>query len=158
MPNWVDVSFDCRPLRTIGRLDVPLDASPKFRQFCERVKSAIERHGSFNTYYLYNGRCAFHLTNDPNSGTIEYRFEGTAFTDEADERTIRCDLAVEEAGDTCDWLTQPIDDWLRATVERAVRVEFDRYISAGDLSKAVERINQLQSQTDEAGGFVGMFL
>jgi hypothetical protein len=158
MPNWVDVSFDCRPLRTIGRLDIPLDASPKFRQFCERVKSAIERHGSFNTYYLYNGRCAFHLTNDANIGTIEYRFEGTAFTDEADERTMRCDLAVEEAGDTCDWLTQPIDDWLRATVERAVRVEFDRYIAAGDLSKAVERITQLQAQTDEAGGFVGMFL
>ena len=158
MPNWVDVSFDCRPLRTIGRLDIPLDASPKFRQFCERVKSAIERHGSFNTYYLYNGRCAYHLTNDPNIGTIEYRFEGTAFTDEADERTMRCDLAVEEAGDTCDWLTQPIDDWLRATVERAVRVEFDRYIAAGDLSKAVERITQLQAQTDEAGGFVGMFL
>lgn len=158
MPNWVDVSFDCRPLRTIGRLDIPLDASPKFRQFCERVKSAIERHGSFNTYYLYNGRCAYHLTNDPNIGTIEYRFEGTAFTDEADERTMRCDLAVEEAGDTCDWLTQPIDDWLRATVERAVRVEFDRYIAAGDLSKAVERITQLQAQADEAGGFVGMFL
>jgi hypothetical protein len=158
MPNWVDVSFDCRPLRTIGRLDVPLDASPKFRQFCERVKSAIERHGSFNTYYLYNGRCAYHLSNDPNVGTIEYRFEGTAFTDEADERTVRCDLNVDDAGDTCDWLTQPIDDWLRATVERSVRVEFDRYISAGDLSKAVERIIQLQAQADEAGGFVGMFL
>lgn len=158
MANWVDVSFDCRPLRTIGRLDVPLDASPKFRQFCERVKSAIERHGSFNTYYLYNGRCAYHLTNDPNVGTIEFRFEGTVFTDEADARTVRCDLNVDEVGDTCDWLTQPIADWLRATVERAVRVEFDRYISAGDLSKAVERIAQLQAQADEAGGFVGLFL
>ncbi|RIK74454.1 MAG: hypothetical protein DCC68_23030 [Planctomycetota bacterium] len=158
MANRVDVSFDCRPLRTVGRLDIPLDASPKFRQFCERVKSAIERHGSFNTYYLYNGRCAYHLTNDPNVGTIEFRFEGTAFTDEVDAKTVRCDLSVEEAGDTCDWLTQPISDWLRATVERSVRVEFDRYIAAGDLSKAVERIAQLQAQADEAGGFVGMFL
>ncbi|MEX2186977.1 MAG: hypothetical protein WD875_09300 [Pirellulales bacterium] len=158
MSPWVDISFDCRPLRTIGRLDVPIDASPKFRQFCERIKSAIERHGSFNTYYLYNGRCAFHLTNDANVGTIEFRFEGTAFTDEADQKTVRCDLAVEEAGDTCDWLTQPIADWLRASVERAVRVEFDCYIAAGDLSKAVDRINQLQAQADEAGGFVGMFL
>lgn len=32
MDRFVDISFDCLPLRSIGRMDVPLDASPKFRE------------------------------------------------------------------------------------------------------------------------------
>jgi len=39
-----------------------------------------------------------------------------------------------------------------------VLVEFDRYIQAGDLEKAQQRIAQLQAESDEAGGFVGMYL
>jgi hypothetical protein len=156
---WVEIAFDCRPLRTIGRLDVPIDASPKFQQMCERIKASLEKHGSYNTYYLYNGRCTYHLTNHDDKGRIEFRFEGTVFTDETDEHTVRGDLTVVElVRETCDWLIQPVVDWFHQTVERSVRVEFDRYIAAGDLNKTLERIAQLQSQTEQSGGFVGMFL
>ena len=54
MDRWVEISFDCLPLRGIGRLDIPMDASPKYQQRCERIKDAMERHGSFNSYFLYN--------------------------------------------------------------------------------------------------------
>ena len=27
MKQWIEISFDCLPLRTIGRLDIPLDAA-----------------------------------------------------------------------------------------------------------------------------------
>jgi hypothetical protein len=158
MSAWVEIQFDCRPLRTIARLDIPLDASPKFRQLCERIKSAIDRHGSYNTYYLYNGRCVYHLTNDATLGRIEFRVEGTVFTDESDQRTVRCDLDVELVSETCDWMTEPVVAWFRQTVERSLQVEFDRYIAAGDLNKALERIARLQAETEQAGGYVGMFL
>ena len=29
MDRWVEISFDCLPLRSVGRLDIPMDASPK---------------------------------------------------------------------------------------------------------------------------------
>ena len=29
---YVDISFDCLPLRSVTRLDVPIDASPKYRE------------------------------------------------------------------------------------------------------------------------------
>lgn len=156
--RWVEISFDCVPLRTIGRLDIPLDASPKFRQQCERVKGAMEKHGSYNTYYLYAARCKFHLTNHPESGMLEFRFEGTVLTDPTDTATDRTDLNVELIKETCDWLTAPIVQWFHESVAHAVRVEFDRYIEAGDLQKTKERIAQLQAQTDQDGGYVGMYL
>ena len=40
----------------------------------------------------------------------------------------------------------------------AVAVEFDRFIKAGDLAKAKQRIEQIQSASDDAGGFLGMYL
>ncbi|MGD9645343.1 MAG: hypothetical protein AB7U73_06495, partial [Pirellulales bacterium] len=80
MPRYVDIEFDCLPLRSVGRLDIPLDASPAYRARCERIKHAIETHGSHNTYFLYNANCKFHLTNDPALGMLEFRFEGTALT------------------------------------------------------------------------------
>ena len=76
MDRWVEISFDCLPLRSVGRLDIPIDASPKYRQRCERIKRALEKHGSHNTYYLYNAECRFHLTNDPALGMATFRFEG----------------------------------------------------------------------------------
>ena len=41
---------------------------------------------------------------------------------------------------------------------KAVEIEFDRYIAAGDLAQTVERIAKLQTASDERGGFVGMYL
>lgn len=158
MSHYVDISFDCLPLRAVGRLDIPLDASPKYRQRCMHIKQAIEAHGSFNTYFLYNAECVFHLTNDENVGMLHFRFEGTVLTDEVDERARSCDLQVELVRETCDWLTAPIVNWFAETVPHAVRVEFDQYIAAGDLARAHQRAAQMQSQIEEAGGYLGMFL
>lgn len=158
MNHWVEITFDCLPLRSVVRLDVPLDASPKFQAFCARVKAAIGKHGQFNAFYLYNGRCTYHLTNREDLGMIQFRFEGTALTDEEDRHTVTCDLDVGLLRDTCDWLSEPIVEWLRETVLRSVSVEFDRYIEAGDLEQTRQRIEKLQAAADEAGGFIGMYL
>jgi hypothetical protein len=158
MNRWVDITFDCLPLRTVGRLDIPLDASPKYRALCERVKAAIERHGSHNSYYLHNARCVYHLTNQDDVGMLEFRFEGTVLTDAEDVHTQRSDLEVELVRETCEWLTEPIVHWFSETVHRAVNAEFDRYIEAGDLQQAKERIERIQAASDEAGGFLGMYL
>jgi hypothetical protein len=158
MTQYVEISFDCLPLRSITRLDIPLDASPRFRQRCERILHAIRNHGTFNTYYLYNAKCVYHLTNLPELGMLEFGFEGTVMTDDTDQHTRHSDLQVELLRETCDWLTQPIVAWFETTVAHAVHVEFNRYIAAGDLQKAVQRIERLQAAQDEKGGFVGMYL
>jgi hypothetical protein len=158
MARSVDISFDCLPLRSIGRTDIPLDASPEFRARCERILQALARHGAHNAYYLYNAACAFHLSNQADFGMIEFRFEGTALTDESDQKTLLCDLHVELVRETCDWLTEPAVAWFTDTVPIVVRVEFDKYVAAGDLEQTVARIQKLQSETDQHGGFVGMYL
>lgn len=158
MEQYVDIRFDCLPLRSIGRLDIPLDASPKYRARCERIKQALETHGSHNTYYLYNAKCVYHLTNNPEIGMIELAFDGTAITDPTDEKTLSCDLQVELVRETCDWLTEPIVAWFRETVQHVITVEFDRFIAAGDLAQTVQRIERLQSESDQHGGFLGMYL
>lgn len=156
--NWVEIEFDCLPLRTVTRLDVPVDASPKYEQFILRVKDAIERHGTLNSYYLYQAHCRYHLTNDPERGMVGFRFEGTVLTDQDDRRTMQTDLTVDLEQETCSWLTEPLVERLAESVEHAVMVEFDRYIEAGDLEQTRQRIERLQAESDQAGGFVGMYL
>ena len=158
MDHFVDITFDCLPLRSVGRLEIPLDASPVYRQRCERVKGALEKHGSHNSYFLYNARCIYYLTNDPAIGRLEFGFDGTLLTDDTDTRSVRTDLDVKLTGDTCDWLTEPVVQWFEVAVQRAVLAEFDRYIAAGDLEKAQQRVDKAQSESDDAGGFVGMYL
>jgi hypothetical protein len=60
--------------------------------------------------------------------------------------------------ETCDWLTEAIVAWFKTCVEHAAAVEFDRYIAAGDLDRTIERIEMIQTQTDQQGGYVGMYL
>lgn len=158
MNRYVDITFDCLPLRSVGRLDIPIDASPKYRARCERIKRAIDEFGSHNTYFLYNAACTFHLTNDAELGAIQFRFEGTALTDDTDQRTVNCHLEVELVRETCDWLTEPIVRWFQETVPRSVAVEFDRYIAAGDLKQTVERVARMQAESEGRGGFLGMYL
>jgi hypothetical protein len=158
MDRWVEITFDCLPLRSVGRLDIPLDASPKYRALCERIKQAIETHGNHNTYYLYNAQCTYHLTNEADYGMLQFGFEGTVMTDQTDLKTDRCELAVELSRETCDWLTETIVQWFHVSVRHSVRCEFDRYIAAGDLQRARERIEKLRAASDEAGGYVGMYL
>ncbi|GIW91417.1 MAG: hypothetical protein KatS3mg109_1849 [Pirellulaceae bacterium] len=158
MASWVEVTFDCLPLRAIPRIDIPLDATPQYRALCERLKRAIEQHGTFNTYYLYNARAVYHLTNHPVRGMLEFTFEGTVFTDEQDTRTVRADLDVQLVRETVEWLVQPVVDWFRETVTHTVLVEFDRYIAAGDLEKARQRMERIQQEMERHGGYLGMYL
>ena len=37
MNRFVEITFDCLPLRSIPRLDIPIDASPRYRKFLEDV-------------------------------------------------------------------------------------------------------------------------
>ena len=158
MNRWVDISFDCLPLRSVGRLDIPLDASPKYRSHCERIRDAMAKHGSHNAYFIYNGRCTYHLANSNSEGVIEFEYEGTVLTNEDDQAAKRCDLKVNLRGETCNWLTEPIVEWFQQTVTQSMRVEFDRYIEAGDLSQTKKRIEQIQAASDDASGYVGMYL
>ena len=158
MERFVEISFECLPLRSVGRLDIPLDASPKFRELCERIKLAIGRHGSHNSYFLHDAECVFHLTNQADLGTLEFRFQGTVLTDPQDRETIATDLEVSLIRETCDWLTQPVVAWFNETVSKAVQVEFNRYIAAGDLEQTKKRIASLQAKADQEGGYLGMYL
>ena len=158
MNPFVEIVFDCLPLRSVERLDIPLDASPGFRARCERIKGAMEKHGMHNSYYLHHGRCVFRLTNDDKVGLIAMGFEGTVLTDGDDLKAVRVNLESQLSEETCDWLTAPIVAWFQETVQRAVMVEFDRYIAAGDLQKTIQRIAKLQETMDARGGFVGMGL
>ena len=158
MSLHVEITFDCVPLRSIGRLDVPIDASPAFRALCERVKEAVQRHGLHNTYYLHNARCTYRLTSDERIGMLQFGFEGSVLTDAEDRKTLRADLRVELLRETCDWLAEPIVAWFRETVHRAVIVEFDRYIAAGDLDRTIQRQETIQAESDAHGGFLGMGL
>ena len=140
------------------QIAIPADASPAFRSRLERVQRAISRHGTRNTYYLTNGSCTFQFTNDPNVGWVRFAVEGTVITDEADTKTVGSDLTVRLDKETCDWLTQPAVEWLSLTVTRAMETEFDRYIAAGDLARAQERLAREQAASDASGGFLGMNL
>ena len=159
MSNFVDISFDCLPLRSVPRFDAPLDdAPPEALEFARRVRRAVSKHGQFNTYFLHNAQCVFHLTNDEKIGMVAFQFEGTVLTDGDDLRTLGSDLEIELAGEVCDWLTADAVAWLEETVSHAVRVEFDRYICAGDLERTIERHEKLRAESDAGGGYLGMGL
>ncbi len=79
-------------------------------------------------------------------------------TDAADTRTVGSDLAIQLDKETCDWLTQQAVQWLTLSVKHAMEVEFDRYIAAGDLARAQERLAREQAVSDASGGFLGMNL
>ena len=154
----VAITFECTPLRSVPRLDIPLDASPGYRRRLEQMQRAGGRHGTRNAYYLTDGACTFRFTNEPDSGWVRFAFDGTVLTDELDAKTIGSDLGITIDLETCDWLTQPAVEWLKLSVKHAVEAEFDRYIAAGDLSRALERLAREQAASDAAGGYLGMNL
>jgi len=154
----VAITFDCTPLRAVQGLDAPPEASPGYRARVERMHRAAARHGTRNAYYLTGGTCAFRFTNDARTGWVRFTFEGTVLTDDGDGRCVGSDLDVRLDQETCDWLTQPAVAWLTLTVSHAVAAEFDRYIEAGDLDRAKERLAREQAASDAHGGFLGMNL
>lgn len=156
--NRVEIIFDCLPLRSISRLDIPLDASPGYILKLEAIQQAMEKHGTFNTYFLHNASCTFFVTNHPDVGQIKFAFQGTVTTDSEDRQTVSAALDVHLDSETCPWLTEPIVQWFATTVTESVKHEFDRYIAAGDLSKTAARIEELQKTQDSEGGYLGMYL
>ncbi len=154
----VDIAFDCLPLRSVTRLDPPLDASPGLVAKWERIKKAISEHGTHNTYYLHNAHCRFFVTNDPNCGMISFKFEGVLFTDENDASARSATLQVTIDQENISWLEQHVVRWFSETVSHAVCAEFDRYIGAGDPDRTRKRMEQLQQLIEQTGGFVGMHL
>ena len=126
MDRYVDIAFDCIPLRSMTRTDAPLDASPALTAKFERIKQAIAVHGTHNSYFLHNAVCRFFVTNDPNRGMIAFRFEGVVFTDESDCLAKHAELSVTLDKETCPWLEQHVVRWFSETVTQAVLVELDR--------------------------------
>lgn len=157
-PPPVVIRFDCTPLRAIAGVEVPAEASPRFRALFGRMQAAVAKHGTRNSYYLTNASCTFRFTNAPDSGWVTFAVEGTVLTDDLDTHTVGSDLTVTLAKETCDWLTQPAVAWLELSARRAVEGEFDRYIAAGDLGRTLERLARERADIDAAGGFLGMNL
>ncbi|MBL8890575.1 MAG: hypothetical protein JNL67_11410 [Planctomycetaceae bacterium] len=157
-PPRVDIEFDCLPLRSTAGRTLPLDASPGLERLWSQLRQAAEKHGTHNSYFLNRGRCRFHLTNHPQLGQVTFAFSGVVLTDGQDQRTVSSELHVELEQETCDWLEQPIVTWLAKTVIRAVEIEFDRYIHAGDLARTQQRLAELEQQAQSSGGYLGMYL
>jgi hypothetical protein len=155
MNQSVQITFDCLPLRSLGRLDPPLDAPADLAAFYARLRKAVQKHGQHNAYYLHRGLCTFHLTNDEQIGMVQFGFEGTLLTDAKDMKTLDGDLVVRLEAEVCEWLTAAGTEFLSETARHAVRVEFDRYITAGDLEKTIKRIEQLRAASESEGGFIG---
>jgi hypothetical protein len=158
MDRWVDITFNCLPLRSVACFSAPVDAPDDVAATYGKLRAAAQKHGLHNTYYLHAGRCVFHLTNHEQLGMIEFAFSGTVLTDAGDMHTLGCDLEVGLAGEACDWLVASVVDWFADTVREAVKVEFDRFIAAGDLDKTIQRLQQLQATSDAQGGFLGAWL
>lgn len=158
MNRWVEIAFRCLPLRSVTSFALPVDASAEMEQIYRNLRAAAQKHGLHNSYYLYDGSCIFHLTNHDQIGTITFSFAGAVLTDADDLHTLRSDLEVQLTGEVCEWLVAPVVDWFADTVRVAVKVEFDRFIAAGDLQKTIQRLEQLQAASDAQGGFLGAWL
>jgi hypothetical protein len=154
----VDVQFDCLPLRSVTRLDPPLDASPGLVAKWSRIKQAIDTHGTHNAYYLHNAFCRFYVTNNPSAGMIAFRFEGVLFTDATDTRAVNTKLNVTLDQENVSWLEQHVVKWFAETVSQAVIEEFNRFISHGDSEQTKRRLEKLEQSLQQSGGYLGMGL
>lgn len=160
MYNWgmdpvVDIAFDCLPLRSIARVDIPLDASPEFRARCERLKAALAAHENENAYYLYNTHCTYRLANSEIANVLRFTFDGTLVTDRSDCKSERADLAVELVAETCGGVPTAALEWLRSIVSQAVLVEFDRFIGEGHLTARKTELGDFEN-AGSVCGFAGM--
>ena len=155
MQPIVDIAFDCLPLRSVSRVDVPLDASPAFRARCEQLQRAIDAHGAANAYFLYNTRCVFRLANSDVANMVRFTFDGVVLTDRSDCRAERADLTIELTAETCGGISSEVLPWWRHVVEQAVLIEFDHFIAAGQLAERVTQLGKVDSVADLAG-FAGM--
>jgi hypothetical protein len=131
LPSVVDVEFECVPLRTIGRLDIPLDASDAQRRRASHMQSAINAYGVERTYFLQNARCVFRFANSDVVGVCRFEFEGVVRTDAGDRKCEDAILDVALVSETCGGVPAQVEAWLIDRVRQAVMIEFDRFIAAG---------------------------
>lgn len=155
MEPVVDIAFDCLPLRSLPRVDIPLDASPAFRSRCECLRKALDAHPGENAYYLYNTRCTYRLANSDIDNMLRFSFDGTLVTDRSDCKADRADLDIVLTAETCGGVPPAALDWLRGIVRQAVLIEFDRFISDGQLAARKHELSSLDSIAT-IGAFAGM--
>lgn len=147
----VDIAFDCLPLRTVSRLDVPLDASDSLRQRGERMKAAINTLGLERSYFLYNARCVFRFANSDVDGVCRFEFDGAVLTDAGDRKCERTMLEVRLVSETCGGVPREVETWLAERVRQAVAIEFDRFIAAGQLAASSRESGDPNSLGDISG-------
>jgi hypothetical protein len=141
----VDIAFDCFPLRSVSRLDIPLDASDAFRRRAEKMKAAINAWGADRSYFLYNAQCIVRFANSEVDGICRFAFEGAVQTDAGDRKCDQTMLDVSLVSETCGGVPSQVEAWLADRVRQAVVIEFDRFIAA-----------QLASTSEGAGPPTGM--
>jgi hypothetical protein len=145
MQPVVDIAFDCLPLRSLPRVDIPLDASPAFRARCERLRKSLDGHDGENAYYLYNTRCTYRLANSDIDNMLRFSFDGTLVTDRSDCKADRAELDIVLTAETCGGVPPAAMDWLRGIVRRAVLIEFDRFIADGQLASRKRELGSVDS-------------
>jgi hypothetical protein len=155
MEPIVDIAFDCLPLRSIGRVDIPLDASPTLRARVQQLQKAIESHDTQHAYFLYNTRCIYRFANSDVDNMVRFSFDGTVVTDRSDRKADHADLAIELTAETCGGLPPDVLTWFRGVVKRAILIEFDHFIAAGRLAQRVHQLGKVASLADVAG-FAGI--
>jgi hypothetical protein len=156
MPDAVAIVFECLPFRFVGHSGMPLDASEEQMALWRRFRAAMAKHGTANTYFLYNADCTFTLSNGPGN-TIRFLFEATVRTDAKDEHPIDIDLACRVAETDFDLPPSTVVlDFLRDVVRRAVLAEFQLFIDAGNLKRALAQKEHILREWDRNRGFVGM--
>jgi hypothetical protein len=147
----VDIAFDCLPLRSVSRLDVPLDASDALRRRAERMKAAIDAFGAERSYYLYNARCVFRFANSEVDGICRFEFEGAVHTDAGDRKCEGTMLDVRLQSETCGGAPAEVEAWLTQRVRQAVAIEFDRFIAAGQLAPPASEASELGNLSGLSG-------
>ncbi len=156
MSDAVAIVFECLPFRLVGHAGMPLDASDEQMALWRRFRAAMAKHGTANTYFLYNADCLFRLANGE-GGFARFVFEATVKTDEPDARPIDIDLACRLAeSDFGSLITPDVSDFFREAMRRAVLAEFQLFIDAGNLKRALAQREHMLQEWDRNRGYVGM--
>ena len=155
MTDAVAIVFECLPFRLVGHSGMPLDASDGQMALWRRFRVAMAKHGTANTYFLYNADCVFRLSNGQD-GYLRFVFEATVKTDEQDARPIDVDLLCRLAEGDFEQLKPDVLDFFHEVVRRAVLAEFQQFIDAGNLKRALAQKEHLLREWDRNRGFVGM--
>lgn len=132
-----------------------MDAPEEFQELCRRFVVALRKHGTAHTYYLHTATAEFRLSNGPDA-SVKFAFEGTAWTDSDDRKTTRLEIDTELIASDFDPFDPAVEQFFSQAVHRAVMAEFDRYIEAGELQKAVQRAKEAMLQSELSGGYMGM--